>query len=207
MYNVLMDAAPLFPKSYHPFHIHRTRDFTKKTKHYSRTARPVKYYITDLGVSKRYDPEGRPPLARPLWGADRSVPEFLKSMETPCDPFAVDVYCLGNLARESFLEGSEDTEAMLGFEFLRPLITDMVQDDPAKRPTMKQAVARLEEILNGLSTWKLRSRVVLQGDSSFFGFFRFISHWSRRIGYILRRVPALPTPVAAAGQRLCPVDL
>jgi serine/threonine protein kinase len=193
--NIMMDATPLFPKPYHPFKIHTTRDCSGTAKHYTRTQRPVKYWITDFGFSKRYDPGNGTPLDQPLLGADRTVPEYIASMETACNPFAVDVYCLGNFVRETFLEGSGET--MLGFEFLRPLVADMVHSDPAKRPTMKEAMSRFEEIQKGLSTWKLHSRVVLQGDSSFLGFFRFLAHWWRRVGFMLRRVPALPTPATS----------
>ena len=33
-----------------------------------------------------------------------------------------------------------------GFQFIQPLITDMVQEDPAKRPTMDEVVTRFAEI-------------------------------------------------------------
>jgi len=33
-----------------------------------------------------------------------------------------------------------------GFEFIEPLVTDMVQDDPTKRPKMDEVVTRFHEI-------------------------------------------------------------
>jgi hypothetical protein len=70
----------------------------------------------------------------------------------------------------------------------------MVQMDPEKRPTMDEVVTRFETIRCGLSGWKLRSRVVKRGDSSVVGFFRSVTHWTRRIRFIVMRVPALPVP-------------
>ena len=38
---------------------------------------------------------------------------------------------------------------------MKSLITDMVQEDPKKRPAMDEVVNRFVEIKNRLSTWKL----------------------------------------------------
>ena len=75
-----------------------------------------------------------------------------------------------------------------------PLVKDMCQDDPQKRPTMDEVVVRFEEIRKGLSSWKLRSRLVKKGDSSLVGFFRTLCHWKRTVGFVMMRAPALPTP-------------
>ncbi|KAJ7827754.1 hypothetical protein B0H14DRAFT_2367478 [Mycena olivaceomarginata] len=40
-----------------------------------------------------------------------------------------------------------------------PLVKDMVQTDPSQRPNMDEAVQRLNEIIGGLSSWKLCNRV------------------------------------------------
>jgi len=72
------------------------------------------------------------------------------------------------------------------------LVADMIQDDPTKRPNMDEVVARFKEICDGLSSWKVRSRVVKRGDNPVLGFFRGVSHWTRRIAFILRRVPPIP---------------
>jgi hypothetical protein len=68
----------------------------------------------------------------------------------------------------------------------------MVQDDPAKRPTIDEAVSRFEEIVRSLSGWKLRSRVVSRKDFSFVPH-RSIAHWARRLVFVVKRVP--PTPI------------
>ena len=79
----------------------------------------------------------------------------------------------------------------VGFEFLRPLVQDMIQDDPTKRPTMEEVVARFEIIRKNLSSWKLRSRVVKKMDFPFTPY-RTVAHWTRRFGFIVKRVPAIP---------------
>jgi hypothetical protein len=75
---------------------------------------------------------------------------------------------------------------------MKPLVDDMVQDDPTKRPTMDEVVARFEVIRKNLSSWKLRSRVVDRTDSFTGGVARGVKHWKRRIRYIAKGVPPIP---------------
>jgi hypothetical protein len=75
---------------------------------------------------------------------------------------------------------------------MKPLVYDMVQDDPTKRPTMDEVVARFEVIRKNLSSWKLRSRVVDRTDSFTGGVVRSVKHWKRRIRYIAKGVPPIP---------------
>jgi len=99
-----MDATNLYLHPPHPVEPTTRRDFSGDVKHTTRTRKPVKYYLIDFGLSRRYNPEDRPVLELPGWGGDKSVPEFLKSNDDPCDPFPVDVYCLGNVIRRNFTE-------------------------------------------------------------------------------------------------------
>jgi len=184
--NLMMDALPMYLEPYHPCSPWTRRDFRGRARHLTRTQRPVKYYFIDFGISRRYSADDTNPLEPPIRGGDKSVPEFQQRNQL-CNPFPTDVYYLGNMIREFFIQGK------FGFEFMVPLVNDMVQDEPTKRPTMEEVVARFDELCRGLSSWKLRSRVVDREDSSFLGFFRAIAHWKRRIGYIIRRVPAIPT--------------
>ena len=104
--NIMGDLLPLYNFPPHPFDLRKKRDFSGSAKTCStRTRTPVKYYLVDFGLSRQYNPEDSPPLELPRWGGDKSVPEFL-AVDTPCDPFPVDVYCLGNAIRQSFLEVS-----------------------------------------------------------------------------------------------------
>jgi hypothetical protein len=75
---------------------------------------------------------------------------------------------------------------------MQPLVTDMVQDDPNQRPTIDEVVARFEKIRQGLSSWKLRSRVVKRRDSPIPNIYRSITHWYRRVTFIVTWVPPVP---------------
>jgi hypothetical protein len=85
-----------------------------------------------------------------------------------------------------------ESEGRYGFEFMKPLVDDMVQEDPQKRPTMDEVVARFTDLQGTLSSWKLRSRVVPRMDSVIHGIILGVRHWIRRIGYIAKRVPPIP---------------
>ncbi|KAJ8487344.1 hypothetical protein ONZ45_g14367 [Pleurotus djamor] len=137
-YNILMDARSI-------------------PKHHTRTLSPVKYYLADFGLSRKYSREDRPPMEDVIVGGDKTVPEF-ETTDT-CDPFPTDVYTLGNLIRQRYTEGSQFARRKRGFDFLNLLVADMTHPDPSKRPTMDEVVVRFQGIRKGLSGWKLRSRV------------------------------------------------
>lgn len=81
----------------------RSRDFRRKAKAYSRTRRPTRYVLIDLGLSRYYDPANGPPLDDPLQGGDKSAPEH-KDRKTRCNPFPTDVYYLGSLVRRYYIQ-------------------------------------------------------------------------------------------------------
>lgn len=76
---------------------------------------------------------------------------------------------------------------------MKALVADMIQPDPTKRPKMNEVVTRFDDVRRGLSIWKLRSRVVDIDEDIFERVVRTTSHWKRRIGFIARRVPAVPS--------------
>ncbi|KAG6823079.1 hypothetical protein H0H92_011475, partial [Tricholoma furcatifolium] len=153
--NIMADAVHLYKTPPHPFNSGQTLDFSGlPSVIFSRTRKPVKYYLIDFDLAKEY-PSGTPRLERVPWGGDRSVPEH--KLGVPCDPFPVDVYCLANCIRENFLDGVDLISAKKGFEFVRELISDMTNPDPSKRPTMKEAAFRLNAVIAGLGDRKLRS--------------------------------------------------
>ena len=100
--NIMLDPTHLYPQSFHPMATDLSRDFTGNAKHFTRTQRPPKYYFIDFGISRRYDPSETNPREIPIWGGDKSVPEFQNSNE-PRDPFATDVFYIGNAIRMNFL--------------------------------------------------------------------------------------------------------
>ena len=77
---------------------------------------------------------------------------------------------------------------------MKELIADMVQEDPTKRPTMDEVVARFPEVRNKLSTWKLRSRLVRKKEILPVKVWRTVGHWYRTAGYVLSRKAAIPDP-------------
>lgn len=99
----MMDPRPLYPELYHFASIRANRDMSGTARNYTRTRKPVRYFFIDFGLSRRHNPAKGPPRSWPIWGADRTVPEFHKSLD-PCDPFPTDVYYLGNVIKTVFLD-------------------------------------------------------------------------------------------------------
>ena len=81
-----------------------------------------------------------------------------------------------------------------GFEFMEPLVTDMVQNDSTKRPTMDEVVTRFSEIRGKLSAWKLRSRIARKNELWPVTAWKSVGHWYRTVGYILGGKAAIPEP-------------
>lgn len=77
---------------------------------------------------------------------------------------------------------------------MQPLVADMTQSDPSKRPTMDEVVERFKTIGQGLGKWKLRSRVVDSDESVLGRIFGAAWHWMRQLKFVVRRLPALPRP-------------
>lgn len=100
----MMDSRPILPGSFHPQAPWTTLDKKGSLRPRSRTRYPVNYYITDFGVSQIYDANDPNPLAVPILGGDKTVPEFQKDTQTPRNPFHTDVYYMGNLVRTCFLD-------------------------------------------------------------------------------------------------------
>ncbi|KAI0297841.1 hypothetical protein B0F90DRAFT_1736952 [Multifurca ochricompacta] len=185
--NIMLEPSGMYPQSFHPVAINRSRDFRKKANGYSRTRRPPLYLLIDFGLSRRYDPANGPPLDKPLRGGDKSAPEH-QDRDTPCNPFPTDIYYIGNLVREEF------SQKYLGFEFMNPLVADMTLDDPQGRPTAQEVVSRFEEIKRGLGVWKLRSRIARKNEIWPVAVLRSVSHLYRTAGYVLTRTAAIPEP-------------
>ncbi|KAI0071999.1 hypothetical protein K474DRAFT_1651740 [Panus rudis PR-1116 ss-1] len=189
--NIMMDPKPTFPRGFHPREMHKNVNFKGRAKHYTRTARPTKYYFIDFGLARKYDPAEGSPREDPIYGGDKSVPEFQYAPGDPIlpvDPFPTDIYYLGNMIREEYLEKK------VGLQFMEELVRDMVQNDPSKRPTMDEVVKRFDEIMQRIPWWKLRSRLADQDESGAKRFIRTVLHYYRTTGHILTFRSALPTP-------------
>ncbi|KAJ7782450.1 hypothetical protein DFH07DRAFT_909276 [Mycena maculata] len=194
--SIMMDASPVLKDDPHPWKCHRTRDFTREIRPLrSRTLNPVRYYWIDFDLSGEYDPSTGPPAHRPGYGGTRDVPEWAYP-DRPCNPFAVDVYCLGNMIRGYFTEGSAHSppNKVMGLEFMYALVADMTLEDPAKRPTMDEVVDRFSSIKAGLSEWKLRSRFTPRQELSVRETIHLTRHWAQQLYFMARRIPAIPSP-------------
>lgn len=112
MNNFMMEPNAMFPEGYHPqrfsfrarrYGLMRKLDLTGPAKFFTRIQRPPKYYLIDFGVSRQYDASNTCPLEPPILGGDGTVPEFKPPYE-PQNPYWTDVYCVGNLVRQYFIE-------------------------------------------------------------------------------------------------------
>lgn len=91
------------------------------------------------------------------------------------------------------IQGFQQHTRKPGFEFMEPLVQAMVQNDPAKRPTIDQCLIQLQEIIQSQSSWTLRSQVWHTSDNPFGFIYRFLPHWARRLVYIITQTPAIPS--------------
>ncbi|KAI0044020.1 hypothetical protein FA95DRAFT_1497799 [Auriscalpium vulgare] len=203
--NILLDPSGMYPNSFHPIKINRSKNFHWFAKSYTRTQRPPRYYIIDFGLSRYYDPARGAPLDDAVRGGDKSVPEFrdyLKGVRH--NPFLTDIYYIGNMLREDFIQvmnlvrmrkrSHSFRQKYYGFEWLEPLVADMCHEDPIMRPPIDVVASRFAEVSGALASWKLRSRLVGRKDSFVLGPFRWIRHVYRTTGYIITRTPAVPMP-------------
>ncbi len=102
----MMDPAPLFSEPPHPVRAYRSYDFKRRVTQLTRTSHPTKYYYIDFGLSLLCRPPNASPLIRVSFGGNKTVPEY-EEPEVLRDPYKIDVYCLGNLLQNQFLEVSE----------------------------------------------------------------------------------------------------
>ncbi|KAG2110348.1 uncharacterized protein F5147DRAFT_690259 [Suillus discolor] len=181
--NILMDGR-MFIDAWHPSDQYMSEDFKRPARHRTRTQSPPRYYYIDFGISRKYDASNTNPLEIPIYGGDKGVPEFAEAYTKPWNPFPTDVWYLGHAIQETFLD------CYLGVDFLRGLVTDMMHSDPTQRPNMDDVFSRFQVLRQGLSNWKLRSRVAHDDERSLFD---LLAHWARRIQYIVRRIPPTHT--------------
>ena len=98
----MLDPDQLYPESFHPTDTHLNKDCSGRAKHFTCTQKPPKYHFIDFGISCQYDPSVADLREVPIWGGDEGVPEF-QNLNDPCDPFATDVFYIGNTIKRDFL--------------------------------------------------------------------------------------------------------
>ncbi|KAF8508794.1 kinase-like domain-containing protein [Gautieria morchelliformis] len=185
--NIMMDARKLYPNGFHPIDIDFDYKRDRFARHWTRTERPPKYLLIDFGLSRFYDPKHGPPLDLPVRGIDRIAPEVQGDKYNELsNPFATDIYYAGNMIQMEFVD------VRFGFDFMVPLITDMTQEEPSKRPSIDEVVTRFETIYRSLSFKLLRTRMVKrkedEGTSALYDFL----HFFRRMRYAFMRIPPVP---------------
>ena len=79
-------------------------------------------------------------------------------------------------------------------DFLAPLMQDMIQPDPSKRPKIEEVVRRFDELLKRVRFWTLRSRPVPVDEETVVGWYRNARHVFRTFRYVLSRQSAIPMP-------------
>ncbi|THU94245.1 hypothetical protein K435DRAFT_756735 [Dendrothele bispora CBS 962.96] len=211
--NIMVDSSPLYSHLLHPSVPGRRYDWRKAPARGSLTRNPVKYYMIDFGSALQYDPQNGPAREDPGYGGDRTLPEFEAHPKDPCDPFAVEVFRLGNLVRRFLMtnqhvwkvEEVEDLKVNHAMDFMSDLVADMTQEDPSKRPSMDQVMTRFDDIVKGLSFVKLRSRF-WPGfkNESFLARTLWIipRHFVSQVFNVLGRYPAIPpTPGPPKGKK------
>ncbi|KAJ3890949.1 hypothetical protein GG344DRAFT_48399 [Lentinula edodes] len=139
--NIMMDGSQMYPEGWNSLDPWQARDDpscpAKRTGF--RMQFWPKYYLIDFGLSHMYSNKGTvPPLERILRGGDKSAPEHAPKYKS-ANPFSTDIYYIGNLIRHKFTEVFYCKQ----FDFLKPLVDSMVQDDPVKRPTIDDVVMQL----------------------------------------------------------------
>ncbi|KAF9481587.1 hypothetical protein BDN70DRAFT_803046, partial [Pholiota conissans] len=200
--NLMMDANGLIPQGFHPmrptYNLQANGPYKQR---YMRTQRPPKYFWIDFGMSVQFSDSDTSFILSADLGNDRTLPEYqcLPSLHdyrvlhlVQHDPFPSDIYYLGNMVRRYFFDGKYTASIKKNLDILHTLVADMTATDPSTRPTIDECLVRLDEVIKKLSSSKLRSQVHHAKDNIFGDIARFFPYWTRRVSYVVRRIPPIP---------------
>lgn len=99
----MLDGTPLYPDGFHPVAKYLLPSGQEEASYIHRADVPsVRYYITDFGISTRFQDSSVPCLVAGMNAQDKDVPEL--SDFIPYDPFAVDIWTLGSVYKRHFLD-------------------------------------------------------------------------------------------------------
>ena len=80
-----------------------------------------------------------------------------------------------------------------GFDWLQPLVEDMVNTDPSARPDMDAVIARFAVARRAIPWHKHRSRLILKHSPySFSRLAHKLRHMAKSVGWLACGVPAVP---------------
>jgi len=136
---IMMDGNSLYPNGFHYRDGRQTSISAKQAVQgrYHMHSAQVVYYFIYFKYSLYY--EGSGPWR--AWGAngqDRDAPELLMSEGQMYDPFALDIFTLGNAYKKSMLQKYGNINS------LYQVVERMTPFEPADRPTISEALAIFE---------------------------------------------------------------
>lgn len=99
--NIIFSRSKPYLRGFLPDMNDRNRTFMGAVSAYMSTRPAPRYYFIDFGLSRRYP--SRDVMDEPYPGGDESAPEHRPGRRL-CNPFHTDVYYIGNLVREEFME-------------------------------------------------------------------------------------------------------
>jgi serine/threonine protein kinase len=103
--NIMYDPTPIFPTPYHPVRADLRRDFRGPVKHLNRRKYSLKYFFVDFGIARKYSTDEPSPQEEIIGGGDSSAPEHInRNGSTTANPYKTDIYYVGNMVREDFLQ-------------------------------------------------------------------------------------------------------
>ncbi|KAH9853856.1 kinase-like domain-containing protein [Lenzites betulinus] len=153
-FNIMMDAAALYPEGFHPVMSDMSSDLTSSAKVLSRSSARVTYYFVDFGISSLFTHDSTSKLVLGLDGIEHTVPELSDTI--PYDPFKTDIYIIGALFLRNFLNKFSNVQ------MIEPLVASMTAHDPASRPDAADALRSWRHARSQAYTiqryWRVRSR-------------------------------------------------
>ncbi|EJD41508.1 hypothetical protein AURDEDRAFT_90193 [Auricularia subglabra TFB-10046 SS5] len=165
--NAMMDATFLIPEEWHPW-MRSDIVYTKGTKPrpltvLPRSQVPMKYCLTDFGMSIRYRSFEARGLVLGTGGLNRTLPE--QSNTVPYDPFPADVRMFGDMLSDwqfvrfptqSVFAQLTATQGFLGLDFLDSVVATLRQEVPSLRPTAAHMVDALRAVTKDRSRFSLQ---------------------------------------------------
>ncbi|CEL61115.1 hypothetical protein RSOLAG1IB_09766 [Rhizoctonia solani AG-1 IB] len=152
--NVMMDARPLYEEPFHPYYQTYSIDAKRRIyPRYRRSQKLIRYYFIDLGYAKWFPDEKSSRKATDIH-AREAAPEQVG--DGPYDPFAVDIYQLGIMIQNDFIDKFSQ------LNFLSSLINEMTQHDPNKRPDIGTARSTMNTAFLGLSGSRYRWPLIVK---------------------------------------------
>ena len=96
------ERGQMYPKGFHPASQNKEPDFSRMAEpRRGRTANDIKYIFIDFGISSQSNSLEKRELEVGYIAQDPTIPEL--SDDIPYDPFAVDVYALGNVCKRKLI--------------------------------------------------------------------------------------------------------